>query len=79
MERHTLNDPTGYYWALYKDFTEPFIVSITYETWDHTRDGDRWALWHYDEEVPPEFWFKYTFIEKIKEPEFPYSRIEVTV
>lgn len=72
-----MTDISGYYWVIYKDHQEPIVIEIRFETWDHTRDGDRWALWHGDEEVPPEYWHKYSFIEKVNKPEYPYGRIEV--
>lgn len=75
MARHPLE---GYYWCTYKDFNFLMVVEIRFETWDHTRDGDRWALWDGDEEVPPTEWFKYNFIRKIEEPPYPYERLEVT-
>lgn len=74
-----MSDISGYYWAIYKDYVKPHVVQIRFETWDHTRDGDRWALWDGDEEVPSDEWFKYSFIKKIKEPEYPYGRIEVRI
>lgn len=74
-----MKDIEGYYWVSYKDWIKPYIVEIKFLSWDHTRDGDRWALMEGDTEIPPEEWFKYSFIEKISAPEFPYGRIEVSV
>lgn len=67
----------GYYWVVYKDFVKPYIVELRFENWDHTRDGDRWVLFECGDEIPESEFFKYTFIERIKEPEFPYARIEI--
>ena len=72
------NDISGWYWVIYKDFNVPTVVEIRFETWDHTRDGDRWALWDGDEEVPPEEWYKYRFIQKIEAPQFPYETLEIS-
>lgn len=72
-----MTDISGHYWVVYKDFNKPHIVEIRFERWDHTRDGDRWALWDGDEEVPPDEWYKYSFIEKIPEPEWPYKKMDV--
>lgn len=67
----------GYYWVLYKDFNIPYVVELRFEKWDHTRDGDRWVILEGDTEIPETEFFKYSFIERIEEPEFPYTRIEI--
>jgi hypothetical protein len=67
-------DDLGYWWTLYKDFGTPFIVELKFETWDNTRDGDRFVLYDFGEEVPENEWFKYQFISKIEPPTWPYEQ-----
>lgn len=67
----------GYYWAIYKDFNIPHIVEIRFEKWDHTRDGNRWALWEGDTEIPEDEWFKYRFISYIEPPTWPYQEVSI--
>ncbi len=70
--KFTHND-CGYWWAIYKDFGEPIIVQVSFETWDNTRDGDRFAVFDFGEEVPENEWFKYRFLKKIEPPAYPYD------
>lgn len=72
-----MSDISGYYWVLYKDFNIPYVVEIRFEKWDHTREGDRWAIWEGDTEIEPSEWHKYQFIQKIDEPKWPFNRIEI--
>ena len=67
----------GYYWVVYKDFNTPHIVEIRWMTSDHTDDSDRWVIWEGDTLVEREDFFKYNFISKVKEPEWPYETLDI--
>lgn len=60
-------EDVGYWWVVYKDFGLS-VVQVSFETWDHTRDGDRYVIYDFGEEIPEKEWFKYRFIKKIKPP-----------
>ena len=69
----------GYYWAVYKDFLTPHIVELRFESWDLTRDGDRWVIWEGDTEIPETEFHKYHFLSYLEEPQWPYGEVDIKI
>lgn len=69
----------GYYWVVYKDFNIPYVIELRFESWDLTRDGDRWVIWDGGPEIPETDFHKYRFISYIEEPEFPFGEVEIKI
>ena len=69
-----LNHPTkndvGYWWVNHPSYKKLFIIELRWETWDHTRDGDRFEIHDGDEiiEFGNHEWYNYNFIKKVREP-----------
>ena len=70
--KFTKND-VGYWWVIYKDFNEPYLIELRYVTWDHTRDGDRFVLFDLDVMIEEDEFYHYKFINKIEPPTWPYD------
>lgn len=56
----------GWWLVRHPSFAKSFLVELKFETWDHTRDGDRWVIYHEEDEIEQhqKEWWNYDFIAK---------------